>query len=397
MMQPLSPEIISIFFFLKNPVGVFAIIVGTCLYLNRIRLSNLWLLSFIFCIYVFLNLNFRGFEINNLFAPSMYLIWFWALFVLAPAAFNNLDSIQSYLRISIWVTICIVAIGLTWSILIGIPLGEITGGNREGAYRYFFGFRHSGYFSTIAASVLLGSLLLHRLSISLNEKKIMLGIIIIFSLLLFLANSRSCNILVLTAFLIDWTLRRGRSRRKILIIFLWFLFSVFIIYSVMQISFQDDPVAYLNYGSSGRVGIWIQALDKYLDSFWAIIAGKGIIEPLWQSGIRGFKGGYVIEAPFTVFRIDSTYLEILLLYGVIGLILFASILIRIISLSLRSIRACIIIKHHRLMTLSFGIICGIMIMAIPTSIIPSLANLINVILLLASMSILQLNIKNEQL
>jgi len=391
MMQTVDDQWVSVLFTLKNPMGAAVVLLGTLLYLDSIRLSRLMALSFIFCTYVLLNLTFRDVLFNNLFWPLMYLLWSWLLFVLAPAVFKTSKEVESYLRVAVWGSVCVAIIGWIWSLRAGYAVWDRPGGWRGLTPRYFFGFRHAGYFASMAVTVILGALLLRRMSVGRYEKRALFVVSILFGILLYFTSHRSSIILLLTTLLVDWS---AWSRRRWLVALSWYGLAFLFVYAVAQTTYTDDPIAYMNYGSSGRIFLWRDALRDNLNTPLSFFVGSGNLEPLWRSGVRQVMGGrYVMIAPaiFTVFRIDNTYIEMLLLYGLLGLALFMAPIISLLRQSLRSVQESADLESRRLRTLALGIICGILVMAILTSVFPSMGNLLNVVLLVSCVAIMHLN------
>jgi len=381
MLQLLPSSYAQIFWYLKNLSGVLAIIVGSILYLKSLKLSSTATFSLLFSCYAIGNVMIKGCTLNNLYQPLMYFVWGWGLFVVAPIFLSSTLRIIIFLRCTFWGTIFILFIGGFWERTVGKSLGQPVWANVMSNFRHIFGFRHPGYVATIIVSLILMGWFLYNLSSKRFERIITLSVSIICVIALYLTASRS-GLAFLTVVIIVMLVKRlnikssGYINLSFIILFLFIiLFSAFLL---------NYPESYqkLNAIFSGRLNIWANVFrDNFSGNPYSLLWGgkQAILRPT-SAVLYGVDGG-AISSVFGRYRLDSTYIDILLMYGVIGLTLFIFIFLRLFQFSIRKRRALKNKNAKNIYSLAIAIIVGALVASFPSSLIPSMGNLINAALL----------------
>jgi len=387
MLQLLPSSYAQIFWYLKNLSGVLAIIVGSMLYLKSLKLSSAATFSLLFSCYAIGNVMIKGCTLNNLYQPLMYFVWGWGLFVVAPIFLSSTRRITIFLRCTFWGTAFILFIGEFWERTIGKSFGQPVWINVMSNFRHIFGFRHPGYVATILISVILMGWILHNLSSNRFERIITLSVSIIGVIALYLTASRSGLAFLIVVIILMLAKKvnikpRGHLNFSFIILFLFIiLFSVFLL---------NYPESYqkLNTIFSNRLNIWASVFrDTFSDNPYSLLWGGEQAIFRSTSVLSGIDGGS-ISSVFGRYRLDSTYIEMLLMYGVIGLVLFIFIFFRLLQFSIRKQRTSKNKNAKNIYSLSIAVIVGALVATFPSSLMPSMGNLINAALLPVAVALL---------
>lgn len=398
MLQALPSFYAQKIWYLKNLSGVLAIIVGSILYLKSLKLSSAATFSMLFSCYAISNVIIKGCTLNNLYQPLMYFAWGWGLFVLAPTFLSSARRIIIFLRYTFWGTIFILFVGEFWERTVGKSLGQPVWASVMSNFRHIFGFRHPGYVATIIVSLILVGWFLYNLSSNRFERIITLSVSIIGVIALYLTASRS-GLALLTVVIIVMLVKRlnikssGYINLSFIILFLFIiLFSAFLLH--YPESFQK-----LNTIFSNRLNIWANVFrDNFSGNPYSLLWGGKQAILRSTSVLSGIDGGS-ISSVFGRYRLDSVYIEMLLMYGVIGLVLFIFIFFRLLKFSIRKQRALNNKNARNIYSLAIAVIIGILVASFPSSLIPSMGNLINVALLpvaIALLYVIKPDINNSQ-
>jgi hypothetical protein len=387
MLQLLPSSYAQIFWYLKNLSGVLAIIVGSILYLKSLKLSSAATFSLLFSCYAIGNVMIKGCTLNNLYQPLMYFVWGWGLFVVAPIFLSSTCRIIIFLRYTFWGTIFILFIGGYWERTVVENLTQPVWANVMSKFRYVFGFRHPGYVATIIVSLILVGWFLYNLSSNRFERIITLSVSIIGVIALYLTASRS-GLALLTVVIIVMLVKRLNIKSSgyinlsfIILFFFIILFSAFLLH--YPESFQK-----LNTIFSNRLNIWANVFrDTFSGNPYSLLWGGKQAILRSTSVLSGIDGGS-ISSVFGRYRLDSTYIEILLMYGVIGLVLFIFIFFRLLQFSIRKQRALKNKNAKNIYSLAIAVIVGILAASFPSSLMPSMGNLINAALLPVAIALL---------
>jgi O-antigen ligase len=239
---------------------------------------------------------------------------------------------------------------------------------------------------------------LYNLSSNRFERIITLSVSIIGVIALYLTASRS-GLALLTVVIIVMLVKRlnikslGYINLSFIILFFFIiLFSAFLLH--YPESFQK-----LNTIFSNRLNIWLNVFrDTFSVNPYSILWGGKQAILRSTSALSGIDGGS-ISSVFGRYRLDSTYIEMLLMYGVIGLVLFIFIFFRLLQFSIRKQRALKNKNAGNIYSLAIAVIIGILVASFPSSLIPSMGNLINVALLpvaIALLYVIKPDINNSQ-
>jgi len=398
MLQLLPPSYAQIFWYLKNLSGVLAIIVGSILYLKSLKLSSAATFSLLFSCYAIGNVMIKGCTLNNLYHPLMYFVWGWGLFVLAPTFLSSARRITIFLRYTFWGTIFILFVGEFWERTVGKSLGQPVWANIMSNFRHIFGFRHPGYVATILISAILMGWLLYSLSSNRFERIITLFFLIVGVIALYLTASRSGLAFLIVVIILMLAKKvnikpTGHINLSFIILFLFIiLFSVFILH-------YPESYQKLNTIFSNRLNIWVNVFrDTFSGNPYSLLWGgkQAILRP--TSVLYGVNGG-AISSVFGRYRLDSTYIEMLLMYGVIGLTLFIFIFFRLFQFTIRKQKTLSNTNTKNIYSLAIAVIAGALVASFPSSLIPSMGNLINVALLpvaIALLYVIKPDINNSQ-
>jgi len=398
MLQALPSFYAQKFWYLKNLSGVLAIIVGSTLYLKSLKLSSAATFSLLFSCYAISNVMIKGCTLNNLHQPLMYFAWGWALFVLAPIFLSSTRRITIFLRYIFWGTIFILFVGEYWERIVGNDLGQPVWANVMSKFRYVFGFRHPGYVATILISVIFMGWFLYSLSSNRFERIITLSVSIVGIIALYLTASRSvlAFLMVVIILMVVKRLNIKSSGYVILSFVILFFFIIFFSDFLLhyQESFQKFDIIF-----SGRLNIWANAFrDTFSVNPYSILWGGKQAILRFTPVLSDIDGGS-ISLVFGRYRLDSTYVEMLLMYGVIGLVLFIFIFFRLLQFSIRKQRALNNKNARNIYSLAIAVIIGILVASFPSSLIPSMGNLINAALLpvaIALLYVIKPDINNSQ-
>jgi len=381
MLQALPSFFAQKIWYLKNLSGVLAIIVGSILYLKSLKLSSAATFSMLFSCYAISNVMIKGCTLNNLYQPLMYFAWGWGLFVLAPTFLSSARRIIIFLRYNFWGTIFILFVGEYWERVVGKNLGHPVWTNVMSTFRYVFGFRHPGYVATILISVILMGWILYSLSSNRFERIITLSFSIVGIVALYLTASRSVLAFLITVIivLLATKLKKKKLWRGYLLFFT--LFCIFIILSLIFLFYYQEYSIKVNRISSGRLTMWENAFrDTFTTNPYALIWGGKQATQRHVSVMQGIDKR-TIDSVFGRYRLDSVYVEMFLMFGVIGLILFLFIFISLFQFAIRKQRALNNTNSKNIYSLAIAIIIGTLVASLPASLIPSMGNLINVALL----------------
>ena len=387
MLQLLPSSYAQIFWYLKNLSGVLAIIVGSILYLKSLKLSSAATFSMLFSCYAIGNVMIKGCTLNNLYQPLMYFVWGWGLFVVAPIFLSSTLRITIFLRCIFWGTIFILFIGKCLERIVGNDFGQPVWANVMSKFRYVFGFRHPGYVATILISVILMGWLLYSLSSNRFERIITLFFSITGIIALYLTASRSGLAFLIVVIILTLLKRLNMKASWHLNLSFFILFFFIILFSVFLLHYTES-FQKLNTIFSNRLNIWLNVFrDTFSVNPYSIFWGGKQAILRSTSVLSGIDGGS-ISSVFGRYRLDSTYIEMLLMYGVIGLVLFIFIFLRLLQFSIRKQRALNNKNARNIYSLAIAVIIGILVASFPSSLMPSMGNLINAALLPVAVALL---------
>lgn len=398
MLQLLPSSYAQIFWYLKNLSSVLAIIVGSILYLKSLKLSSAATFSLLFSCYAIGNVMIKGCTLNNLYQPLMYFVWGWGLFVVAPIFLSSTRRITIFLRCTFWGTTFILFIGEFWERTSGKNLGQPVWANVMSNFRHIFGFRHPGYVATIIVSIILMGWFLHNLSSNRFERIITLSVSIIGVIALYLTASRTGLAFLMVVIIVMLVMRLNMKASGYLNLSFFTLFFFIILFSVFLLHYPES-FQKLNTIFSNRLNIWLNDIRVAfsVNPYSILWGGKQAISR-YTSVLYGADGG-TISSVFSRWRLDSTYIEMLLMYGVIGLALFVFIFFRLLQFSIRKQRALNNKNARNIYSLAIAVIIGILVATFPSSLMPSTGNLINAALLpvtIALLYIIKPDVNNPQ-
>jgi O-antigen ligase len=144
----------------------------------------------------------------------------------------------------------------------------------------------------------------------------------------------------------------------------------------------------LNTIFSNRLDIWGNAFrDAFsINPYSVLWGGKQAIFRF--TPVLSGNDGELISSVFGRYRLDSVYVEMLLMYGVIGLTLFMFIFFRLFQFSIRKHRTLKNKNSKNIYSLAIAVIVGTLVASFPSSLIPSMGNLINAALLPVAVALL---------
>jgi len=379
MLEIMPSSYTQILWYLKNPLGGLVVIVCTMLYLEDLKISQTAIFSLLFCFYAISNIMIKGCTLNNLYQPVMYFLWAWCVFVISPSFLSSTPRILIFLRSIFWGTLAILFIGIISSVVFGIPLSESTWASVMSRMRYTFGFRHPGYIATVIFSLILVAWLLHLFSSEQKEKNIMSFVAILGIIMLYLTASRTSLISLLSIIVVAVLLNSGiRFSSFIALSYLGLVFLVSIFF-VALLKYSDLWYMF-NKISSGRIAIWANSLRcNVTNNPWSFIWGG---EQATSRGISKLSGedGSMITSVFGRYRLDSVYIDMFLMFGVIGLILFIFIFIWFLK-SLLKKRRDLENNYKKVYSFIIAVVIGVLVASVSASWIPSMGNLINISIL----------------
>ncbi|MBA7548275.1 hypothetical protein ES705_40726 [subsurface metagenome] len=387
MLQLLPSSYAQIFWYLKNLSGVLAIIVGSILYLKSLKLYSTAVFSLLFSCYAISNVMIKGCTLTNLYQPLMYFVWGWGLFVVAPIFLSSTRRIIIFLRYIFWGTTFILFVGEFWERTVGKNLTQSDWSNIMSNFRYVFGFRHPGYVATIIISIILMCWFLYSLSPNRFERIITLSVSILGIIALYLTASRSvlAFLMVVIILMVVKRLNIKSSGYVILSFVILFFFIIFFSDFLLHYpeSFQKFDIIF-----SGRLNIWANAFrDTFSVNPYSILWGGKQAILRFTPVLSGIDGGS-ISFVFGRYRTDSVYMDILLMYGVIGLTLFIFIFLRLFQFSIRKQKTLSNTNSKNIYSLAIAVVVGTLVASFPASLIPSMGNLINAALLPVAVALL---------
>ncbi len=390
VLEPLPVQYVSIALQLKNVSGVIAVVVGTALYFDRLKLNRYAILPLIYCGFAFFSLSLSSFRNSNvsldsLYIVLMYFIWSWMMFVLGPVVFDSHENIKTFLKWAVLGTGLIFLLGLFWSLSVGIPITQVFGGSRGGAERYSYGFRHVGYIGSILTSVVVGTMFLDTFSTNKRTHAKWLILFIVSLIVMVLTDSRSYMVFVAVVWFVHLALN-PRYSKLVLYIGGFGLIALFF-WVDRKFLLSENPMQQINYYSSGRIVIWQAAIQNTMESITTVLLGSGNISG-WTTVFQTISGDTIIK-PFQRFAVDNIYVEIFSLYGLVGLVLFLWAMFRIIKIGIVQLRNN---EQNGLyksrLSIAIGVMVAMLISSITSSNMPSMGNLLNIILLFVSVAVI---------
>lgn len=387
MLQALPSFYAQIIWYLKNTSGVLAIIVGSTLYLKSLKLSSAATFSMLFSCYAISNVMIKGCTLNNLYQPLMYFVWGWGLFVVAPIFLSSTRRIIIFLRCIFWGTTFILFIGEFWERTIGKNLSRPDWSNVMSKSRQVFGFMHPGYVATILISIILIGWLLYSLSLKRLERIITFSVSTMGVIALYLTASRS-GLAFLMVVVIVMLVRRLNMKASGYLNLSFFILFLFMVLFCIFLYYYPESFNKLDRISSGRLDIWANAFrNTFSVNQYSIFWGGKQAILRFTPVLSGIDGG-TINFVFGRYRVDSAYVDILLMYGVIGLTLFTFIFLRLFQFSIRKQKTLSNTNSKNIYSLAIAVVVGTLVAAFPASLIPSMGNLINAALLPVAVALL---------
>lgn len=379
-LQVLADDTVAFLLRWKNLSGAFAIGFGTLLYANRLRVTREFAPMALFCGYTLVSALRGGATSQHLPSVAMYLLWAWCMFVLAPSLLRGRHELLKFLRWSIWATVAVLVSGTIAASLNDLTLYSSIYTSQGRGIRYGFAFRHPGYFGLQVGSVLLACSLLWPLSSSRFERPVIVLAGLLGITAIFLADSRTTQVMIGTAILV-WVIMRvsrlGLGRR----------FWVMVLGACLVGAAFRPHLGELTLNSltSGRLAVWTGEVTKLtgLEPI-TLLVGTGFV-PMDATGIR-IAADEVIESEFRIYRIDSTYVEVLVQHGLFGLCLLAiglgSLLMRMLR-TRRTLRRLGREGPARVLAVAIAVYAGLLVGSLAQSLVPSLGNLANAIVFIA--------------
>ena len=174
-MQILPIGLVKEIEYLKSVFPAFGMLICGFIYLDKLKVNNVFLPFALFCLFVFFNVSFRlilgGDNIKYLARPIMFIVWAFCMFMLVPSIFDSLFKVRRFLRFSIFVLVPVVLFFSLWAYSHEYEIARIYAGH---GLRYLFVYLHPGYLGGVCYSIICGSLMLRELSDVIWEKKILL-------------------------------------------------------------------------------------------------------------------------------------------------------------------------------------------------------------------------------
>jgi len=397
MLQLLPSQIVQHLWYIKNSLGALAVFTASILYIRDLRLCSISIFPLLFSSYAINNVMLKGPTLSNLPQPLMYLIWSWGLFVVVPVFLSSTKKIIIFLRYIFWSTTIILFVGAIWENTVGITLNPILTSLMT-KNRHIFGFRHPGYVATILISVILMGWLLYSLSSNRFERIITLSVSIVGVTALYLTASRTGLAFLMVVIILMVVKRLNIKSSGYVILSFIILFFLIIFFSVFLFHYPESYQK-LNKIFSNRLDIWANAF-RYTFSVnpYSILWGGEQAISRYTPTISGVDGRS-ISSVFGRYRLDSVYIEMLLMYGVIGLTLFIFIFVRLFQFSIRKQKLLNNKNDKNIYSLAIAVIVGTLVASFPASLIPSMGNLINAALLpvtIALLYIIKPDVNNPQ-
>ena len=393
-MQFLPLDIVQATNYLKAVLPALGILACCIIYLDRLKINNLFLPFILFCLFAFCNVCLHMIitgvrDLKYLSQPIMFLIWTFGIFVLAPSVFDNLSKVRQLLFLTTFALVITVVFASYWSYTHGFEIVRSYAGSRQGGSRYSFVYLNPGYLGGICYSIVCISLMLRELSTVRWQKTITLLFILISSLAMILASSRTYILASLILFLFYFWNKGG-----ILKIFSWALLvftSLFFIRVLWQLSIEGNYFDVINFQSSSRLLMWSQYWkDMMIKGIeWKLFIGNGIYSPDWIQGIVLAEGR--AAKSFSRLAIDNTYIEMVIMHGAVGIILFVWGMARIIAKGnmFKKLKGTIEKdKLRTLLSIAYGSLLGILAGAFFNSNFPSVGNTLNSIVFPTSMAVI---------
>lgn len=372
----------------KTIIPVIGIMFCSLLYANKLKFSALGVPFFLFGAFVLIK-ALIGFlilpkDLDYFFSPIMYLCWVVVMFITAPSIFNSLPKIRALLRCTLATFSIVAIISISFIVFFGI---EVSALYKEGRFTYIY--NNALYLGAISFSVICSCLMLMELSTSKFERKLLLLFILIFSGVLIASFSRTF-ILAFLVLLFFYGINKPEKNKNFFIFFtISFAFTFLLILLVLIINNQLISSDTLNELSSNRISLWFGAFQKEFNGFEIIWGGDGSSNSITE---RVLSDGDSLDATFSRYAIDNTYIEILVNTGLIGMSLFLWGLVntylttRFTRLRLSSIDGGK--ELVGILSVSHAVFISIIVSALFYGHYPSLGNTINSVALPAALSII---------
>lgn len=380
--------------YLKAVLPAFVILICGFIYLDKLKVNNVLLPFVLFCLFVFWNASFHMIvtgvnDLKHLSQPVMFIVWTFCMFLLVPSVFDSIYKVRNFLRVTLVILVLIVLFSSIWSYSHEFEMYRGYCGSRGGGLRYSFVYLHPGYLGGICYSIVCGSLMLGELSKRRLEKKLLLLSILISLGAMTLASSRTYILGSFVLFLFYFWHKGGFFKKLSWIVLAGCV--LFFLQSLWKLGVDENYLGYLNSRSSSRLLMWLNYWKDMMtdETGWKLLAGNGIYNPNWTQGIM-LAEGKVVKS-FTRLAIDNVYLEILIMQGVIGSMLFMWGLFRLFAKGNMFSR----LKGMKgkgnpriLLSIAYGSLLGVLAGGFFTSHFPSVGNTINSIVFPASVAII---------
>lgn len=372
----------------KMMIPAIGIMFCSLLYANKLKFSTIGVPFFLFGAFVLIKVLI-GFllspkDLDYFFTPIMYLCWIVIMFITAPSIFNSVPKIRTLLRCML-ATFGIVAITSIWFIVFfGIDESALY---KDGRFTYIYS--NALYLGAISFSIICSSLMLIELSNSKVERKLLLLFVIICSGAIIASFSRTF-IVGLLVLLFFYGINKQVKNKNFFFFFTLSLASMsLLILLILIINNQLISSDTLNALSSNRLSTWFGAFQEDFNGFEIIWGGDGSTQSnkVWVSS-----DGVSLDASFSRYAIDNTYIEILVNTGLIGMFLFLWGLVNTL-LTIRSTRLRLSgIEGGKelvgILSVSHAVFISIIVSALFYGHYPSLGNTINSVALPAALSII---------
>lgn len=375
----------------KNLAPIPVVLLTPLLHFRRVRISPLLVPAVLLTFYSLLVSLASFSKISDISTPMMYGIWSIYLFVCMPTMCRDKRQLLVFLRYLVYATCSILLVSILLALVLKTPLGQVyPGGNRGSAFRYSFTFGNPGYFGSVAISVAFGSWAIYTLSR--HQADAVFGILL--SLLvvggLILADARASMLATLAAGVFVALFNShvaGRRAGGVVLASIVAVSLTLLALSALWLLWGTSSSAVLsagNYYSSGRTTMWVRELTEFADHPINLLFGNGVLEPRWLSAVLLADGKRIIS-PFQTYKLDSSYLQIVGLYGLAGLGMFLAVFVGLFGSLWRRARQRSV--DSATYSLALGAVAGIAAMGFVQSIVPSLGNLLDVIVLGACASV----------
>lgn len=380
--------------YLKAILPAVVILICGLMYLDKLKVNNVFLPFVLFCLFVFCNASFHIIvtgvvDLNHLSQPVMFIVWTFCMFMLVPSVFDSTYKVRKFLRIALGLLVLIVVLSSIWSYFHGFEMYRGYGGSREGGLRYSFVYLNPGYLGGICYSIVCSSLLLRELSERRLVKMLLVLFILLFLGVMTLASSRTYILGSFILFLFYFWHKGGFFKKLS-----WIMLAgcvLFVLQSLWKLGVDENLFGYLNSRSSSRLLMWLNCWKGMMaeDTGWKLLAGNGIYNLSWTQGIMLAEGK--VATSFTRFAIDNVYLEILIMQGVIGSILFMWGLFRLLAKGnmfsgLKGMKGKS--NPRNLLSIAYGSLLGVLAGGFFASNFPSVGNTINSMVFPASVAII---------